>query len=237
MGHALRHIYVQRVPAWLHNDSPQAIHQQFSILEELPNDTNEVLGAVTMGLARHLPYEGLDLVCEEPTVRTMKPMERERISSLGTWGITTMQRDIAKISAIHMKWRSAEARTLPSGGEINTVHEYTGRLIMSKIGLIDNFHKRSRVFEMTSHPEVGFEMLRDAARVLVEDTIIQGQPLSEKYVQERRKGMLREDSPASCGDLLIGVLGTRGGLGAVFKELKNVTSQTRASRHRERVVA
>jgi hypothetical protein len=237
MGHALRHVYIQKVYARLHNDGSKAVHKQYSIPEELPEDPHSLLGTITMGLARHLPRQGLDLSHGEPTVRTMTPTEESRLMTPGMWGLTNMQRDFSKIPDIHMRWRSGANRRLPSEGEINPVHEYAGNMIMSMIGFIDGFHRRSRIFEQTSHPEVGFDMLRDAARVLVENTYFRGEMLSDKYKRARQDGRLREDSPAECGDLLIGVLGTRGGLGAVFQDLKLVTSETRAAMHHGRVVA
>jgi hypothetical protein len=237
MGHALRHVYIQRTPASLHNDGPKSIHEQCSILEELPGTADEVLGTITMGIARHIPRQGLDLLSGEPRVRNLTPVEEEQLMSPGVWGLTNMQRNLGKIPGIHLRWRSGGNRKLPTDGEISPVHVYAGTVIMSMLEHIDNFNKRSRVFEQTSHPEVGFDMLRDAARILVENTMFRGERLSDKYSRERLNGRLREDSPEDCGDLLIGVLGTRGGLGAALKELKSVTSETRALKYRAHMVA
>ena len=226
-GHALRHVYIQKTYARLHNLGAASIHQQFSIPAELPTTPDDILGTLAMGLAAHIPHEGLDLFSGEPKIRCMTSAEERRLQVPGTWGLSVMQRDLDVTPAIHMRWRSQGPRRLPVEGEVSSIHMYIREQMLSTVEHIDGYGRRSRTFEQTSHPEVGFAMLRDAARLLVQDVVFRGEKLSDKYKRERADGRLRPDSPPECADLLINVLGTRGGLGATYRDLKLHIQETK----------
>lgn len=219
-GHGLRHVYVQKAYARLHNEGPGSIHEQFSIPESLPEQANEQRSAFTLGLAAHIPHEGLDLFSGDPKVRCMTRAEEERLITPGIWGLTTIQKDLSTVPAIHMRWRAAARRRLPTKEEISPAHHFISQILLEFLPHIDGYNRQSRIFETTSHPEVGFDMLRAASRLLVESTVYCGENLADKYRREQQRGRLRADSPAECDDLLIGALGTRGGLGVVFSKMK-----------------
>jgi hypothetical protein len=121
-----------------------------------------------------------------------------------------------------MRWRSSEPRLIPEKNE-NPAHRFAGEIILGAVPYVDSFNRRGRKFAANSHPEIGYELLREASRLAVENTYFRGEGLITKYNRARSADRLRKDTPVDCGDLLLATLGTRGGIGIVLDTLKRIT--------------
>ncbi|HVS58364.1 MAG TPA: hypothetical protein VHD60_01345 [Candidatus Saccharimonadales bacterium] len=173
-----------------------------------------------MAIGGHVPHEGLDVFSGDPEVRCATRAEDDRLLKPGVWGLARLQTDLETVPALHMRWRGEGNRVIPPQDEINPIHQYATNILLEFVPYVDAYQRRSEIFESTSHPEVGYMMLRDAARILVENTFFCGERLVDKYKRAKVQRRLRPDAPEECADLLVGTLGSRGGLAVVFGRLK-----------------
>ena len=217
-GRSVRLLYIQKLGRRLHNLGAEALHEKCSILTELPKTQDEHTGTVIFGEALYLPRKGLDLNFSTPRPRYLRTAEFARLRHPDSWAMRPIMRtDVENFVAVHERWRRKKHR--PHSQEPPIIHDFLSRVVIEMTPNVDNYDNLSKAYAATLETQDGYQLLREAARLVTETTVFHGETIAVKYKRAWLDGQLLPGLPKDSSDFLLSRLGSQYSLAKVLAQL------------------